>query len=660
MSFKRVMLIFLVGLINVSSLLVSQESKLLKRDNINKIMKEMFEQHVDKKEMSANILKNSFKIYLEQFDLDRIYLLATEVDGALRINDAKMHALLNDYEKGNLIGYENLNNVVQKAIVRAREIRKELMNTKDLLFQSSSLITELKDIEEDKKPPFPANLDELKGRIKNQMIRFIGLERKKLGDREILENQDKTLKAYEHYSRHLENQYLYVDESGRPLPKEEQENLFVLHVLKALARSLDSHTTFLDPSEAYDMKIRLEKGFQGIGVILERKPQGIVISKLIADSPASKSGKIKVDDKIIEINSQNVENSSLDELVDKLRSKEATVQLRVKRASEDSTPITVTLKREKIQVDDERVNTATTHFENGIIATFTLNSFYQGDKGITSEKDLRKAIQDASRKEPIKGIILDLRENSGGFLTQAVKVAGLFITNGVVVVSKYFNGEERFYRHMDGKVSFHGPLIVLTSKATASAAEIVAQALQDYGVAIVVGDEHTYGKGTIQSQTVTDNGSTSYFKVTIGKYYTVSGKTPQKTGVKADILVPSHYNHELIGEEYLDDALSADSIPASFNDKFLDVEPNLKSWYLRYYTPTIQKRENTWAKLLPTLEKNSKRRQAEHQSLSSHQANQSDPSSDPQLAEAINILKDMIHLDQQTKHQRSTASAGEK
>src|SRR5690606_836656 len=162
-----------------------------------------------------------------------------------------------------------------------------------------------------------------------------------------------------------------------------------------------------------------------------------------------------------------------------------------------------------------------------IIGKITLNSFYQGDNGVNSENDVRDAIKKLDKMGNLRGLILDLRENSGGFLTQAVKVAGLFITNGVIVVSKYFNGEEHFYRDMDGKVSYTGPLVILTSKATASAAEIVAQALQDYGTALIVGDEHTYGKGTIQSQTVTENQGAAFFKVTVGKYYTVSGKTPQ-------------------------------------------------------------------------------------------------------------------------------------
>ena len=167
--------------------------------------------------------------------------------------------------------------------------------------------------------------------------------------------------------------------------------------------------------------------------------------------------------------------------------------------------ITVPLVREEIAVDEDRARWNYEIFDGGIIGKIKLDSFYQGDNGMTSENDVREAIKQLDKQGNLRGLILDLRENSGGFLSQAVKVAGLFITNGVVVISKYFNGEEHFYRDMDGKISYDGPLIILTSKATASAAEIVAQALQDYGVAIIVGDEHTYGKGTIQSQTVTEN-----------------------------------------------------------------------------------------------------------------------------------------------------------
>src|SRR5262249_53796114 len=158
------------------------------------------------------------------------------------------------------------------------------------------------------------------------------------------------------------------------------------------------------------------------------------------------------------------------------------------------------------------------------------------------------------------GLVLDLRENAGGFLSQAVKVSGIFLSNGIVVISKYSRGDVHFLRNIVGRSYFNGPLVILTSKMSASASEIVAQALQDYGVGIVVGDERTFGKGSIQYQTVTDMSTDLFFKVTVGKYYTASGRTTQIEGVKTDIVVPTHYAPYHIGERYLEYPLSADKV----------------------------------------------------------------------------------------------------
>ncbi len=123
-----------------------------------------------------------------------------------------------------------------------------------------------------------------------------------------------------------------------------------------------------------------------------------------------------------------------------------------------------------------------------------------------------------------------MRENSGGFLSQAVRVSGLFISSGVVVISKYGDGSLKYYRSMDGSPHYQGPLVILVSRGSASATEIVAQTLQDYGVALVAGDIQTYGKGTIQHQTVTSDRTNSFFKVTVGRYYTVSENRPKSKG----------------------------------------------------------------------------------------------------------------------------------
>lgn len=645
----------------------AQQDELLTKKDVHKVMNDILSQHVDQKEMSGEVLSKAFQLYIDQFDPDRTYLFKSEVDRLTNLSKNDMQRILRQYNQGDLYKFEEIDQVIQNAILRTRNYRQEILQREDYLFQSSSDDPkDLQLLDQDKKHPFTNNIQELKDRNRDEIIQFISGERQRYGDRAVLKNRQRTLRSYLETVMHKENQYLYVDDDGKRLPGQEKENLFVMHVLKALARSLDAHTSFLDQNEALDMKIRLEKGFKGIGVVLKRRPEGVVISRMIKDGPAMKSGQVQVGDIISEINGQNVEMATLEELVDELRDQtHPTVNLVLKRNADGRQQvIQVNLPRELIAVDEGRVDIEYEAYQDGIIGKITMDSFYQGGNGITSEKDMRNAIKDLQKQGKLKGLILDLRENSGGFLNQAVKVAGLFITNGVVVVSKYSNGEQRYYRDMDGKVSFDGPVIVLTSKATASAAEIVAQALQDYGVAVVVGDEQTYGKGTIQSQTVTDGASASHFKVTVGKYYTVSGKTPQVRGVKADIVVPSYYSKELIGEEYLEYPIEADAIPQSYEDQLADVDPGLKPWYLRYYMPSLQKRETTWQEHLRPLQNKSQRRLAQNPSYQKFlngdwdwnpflEEEQDLPDNlDFQMQEAVSIMKDMITMDKSVHEAR--------
>lgn len=670
MHLKNILRFFVGAFLFVVCSLYSQPESLQPSD-VSKVMKQIFEQHVDQKEMSSTILKHSFRVYIDQFDPSRIYLLEEEVRPYLDISDAQMNQYMQQYRYSDFSAYAKLNGVIQTAIERARLLREEIQTDPQPLFNPSA--KELSNHEEwldpDLKTPFASSSEELKGRIKRQFVHFIAEEKKRFGAAQIMSHKPQTLTIFDRYLKTHENGYLYQNDMGGALVEAQQENLFILHVLKALANSLDAHTTFYNNNEAYDMKVRLEKEFEGIGVVLQQDAQGsIIIKKIMAGGPADKSGLIIANDRILSIDGQKVDDHSLDKIMGMIRGTNgAPITLRLQRTiagSQANKQLEVTLKREPITLSEDRVDYSYDKFGDGIIGKITLHAFYQGENGLSAENDVKNAIRELSKKGHLRGLILDLRDNSGGFLGQAVKVAGLFITNGVVVISKYSNGREHYYRDMDGKVSYNGPLVILTSKATASAAEIVAQALQDYGVALIVGDEHTYGKGTIQSQTVTDNNASSFFKVTVGKYYTVSGKTPQIQGVKADIVVPGIYSEENIGEKYLEYSLNQDSIPPEYKDDLGDVDQSLKSWYLRYYIPTIQQRRDDWGTILPTLQHNSAYRLAHNKNyqtfLKQLKGIQEDDvkdlegeasgqkgnygADDLQMMEAVNIVKDMIML----------------
>lgn len=635
------------------------EHELLQPKDVNKIMQQIFDQHVDKKEISDSILIKSFNVYVDQFDPKRIYLTEKDVQPFLQLSQAQVAHIMSQYKNQQYSEYQDLNNTIQASILKSRKMREQILRENaPQLFQASSKlsVTEYEDWRDpDLKRAFVKDDAQLKERIRQEIVQFIAGERKRYGDAVLMSHQAQTFQILEKKLREHENQYLFVLENGQPMAEAEKQNAFSMHILKSLANSLDSHTTVLNSSEAYDMRLRLEKKVEGVGIILQQSNDGsFIISQLLRGGAALKSGQVSLGDKIVEINGQPTQKMALDHVTELLQGKNGTkLALLLQRSAGDvKKNIKVQLENETIDINEDRVQVSYEPYANGIIGKIKLDTFYQSESGITSENDVRAAINKLEKQGNLLALILDFRENSGGFLSQAVKVAGLFISNGVVVVSKYFNGEEHFYRDMDGKIAYDGPLIILTSKVTASAAEIVTQALQDYGVAIIVGDTHTYGKGTIQSQTVTGDQSATYFKVTVGKYYTVSGKTPQIQGVIADVVVPSQFVHDNIGEEYLEYSLKSDVIAASFNDSLTDVPANLKSWYLHYYVPTMQHQKNQWRSMIPDLKKSSEYRIATNKDyqifLKGSSANI--PTSrrshveDLQLSEAVNIAKDMVTL----------------
>jgi carboxyl-terminal processing protease len=659
--------LLLIWVCFITSFSVVFAEDLLTVNDIQPVMKQIFEQHVDQKEISNKSIKSAFKVYIDKFDPERIYLLEEEVSPYLQLTDSQLNSIVSAYKQNNFSAFENLNRMIQNAILRSRLMRSEIENSPGALFSASSAAMQ-DGTDPDLKKDFPKNKAALQSTIRNYLVNFINAEKRHFGSNVVLSNQAQTIVIFEKGMQQRENNYLYLNPDGRPMSKAEQDNLFTIHVLKALASSLDAHTTFYDENEATELKTRLQKEFQGVGIIFQQKIDGTVLVGDLSDGgPAAKSGMVKIGDTVQEVNGISIIGVPFDKVMEMVRSSKGpndTLQLTLKRKTNGQI-VKVQLKKQEIAVKGERAEGSFRRINDGIIGLITLNSFYQNPNGITSEHDVLAALERFRKIGTLRGLILDLRENSGGFLNQAVKVAGLFISNGVIVVSKYFNGEEHYYRDLDGKTYYSGPFVILTSRATASAAEIVAQALQDYGVAIVVGDETTYGKGTIQNQNVTDDNpkGTSLFKVTVGKYYTVSGKTPQLQGVKADIVVPGIFNYEHLGEQYLEFTVQNDTIQNEYTDDLADVTPNLKAWYQRYYMPTLQHKNQFWQKMLPALRERSAERLMQNQDYqiflknarNGHPYNYNKNNStddkhvDYQLDEAVNIVQDMIRLELQER-----------
>lgn len=611
------------------------------------------------------------KIYIEQFDPDKAYLLEKEISPYLSISDRRVGEILERLKNNDFSDFIALNQVIQKSILRSQTLRIKL---------AQQLVHESIDSEPSGLPPsqFAQSESELAARQKNRMVRFFLFHamRTRL---DTVERKTRVYQLFEKKVRRGEFNYLFLAQDGQFLPNERIEYLMALRVLKAFAKSLDTHTSFFSPEEAYEMRLSLEKQFEGVGVVLSEGIDGIMIAELIQGSPAAQSKKIQVNDLLVEIDGKEIDQLSFEEVLELLKKKDrGDILLGFKRVNGgEELFFTVSLNKRPIVMNEERINTSLEKFGTGVIGKIALHSFYENGEGVSSEKDIKEAIRSFKDRGDLVGLVLDLRENSGGFLSQAVRVAGLFVSNGVIVISKYGKGEVHYLRNIVGRSYFAGPLVILTSKMSASASEIVAQALQDYGVAVVVGDERTFGKGSIQYQTVTDEKADVFFKVTVGRYYTVSGKSTQIDGVIADIHVPTQYAPYNIGERFLEYPLSADSVDPAYVDPLSDLDEKTRRIFQLRYLPFLQRVVPFWKRALPTLKKNSAYRishdpnfQAFIKKQEKIRSRQNDMPvntideriqigmEDLQMMEAVNIVKDMILIETEVRPPATLQATG--
>ncbi len=360
--------------------------------------------------------------------------------------------------------------------------------------------------------------------------------------------------------------------------------------LTTLSRNYDPHSVFLSADSLEDLSIAIENSLVGIGAVLQDNDGYCTIRELIPGGPASLSGEIDVDDQIVGVG-QGEDGEFVDVVDMKLRrivkmirgEKDSIVRLKIRpaEAADPSARKVVVLERDEVELTANlakaRLYQVPVEDRTVPIGVIDLPSFYGSENPDhpDSSEDVAELIGKLEARG-MKGLILDLRFNGGGLLGEAVDLAGLFIPEGPVVQVKTVQGDLMHHDDRDGSVEWAGPLIVLVSKHTASASEIVAGALQNYDRALVVGDESTHGKGTVQgifrmtpplfyalSSSGNEVGAT---KVTVQKYYLPNGESTQLEGVKADVAIPSMNDFRLIGESDLDNSLAWDTIrPLEFD-----------------------------------------------------------------------------------------------
>ncbi len=624
-------------LLILSSALISSNSSLTPQDVKNK-SNEILESHVLYKKLTPELSERILKNYISELDPNKVYFIESDIQKWLYPSESMTNKMLEDYERADFAEFEEIHNTMLIAIERRNDLENEV---------NEQPLPPAIDPKELKDADWAHSKQELIDRI--QKIKSLQME------------------SYEKAgfsSKDESSQYLNkkrINRESKIQGKNESDKLDFIHfyILKAVCSSLDAHTTYFTPSEAKQFMIQIQQRLFGIGVILRDNLNGFTIVSIIEKGPADKGKKLKINDKIIAVNQQPVIGMDLPEAVELIMGKKGTkVILTVLREDQNKNnqKIDIEIIRDEIILENTRLQTSIEPYADGVIAHLHLMSFYQDPKS-SSFDDMKKAIENIQKEHVLKGVVLDLRNNTGGLLPQAIQVTGLFINKGIVVSIKDNKDQIHHLRNIEENVTWNGPLVVLINRASASASEIVAQTLQDYGRAIIVGDNHSFGKGSFQTSSMANEkiNPKGEYKVTRGLYYTVSGKSPQLNGVFSDIVVPSILSELEIGENYEKYPLENDSISENFDDDLSDIPIQHRERLKKFYKHNLQKRITTYTQYIDTLKQNSKIRIDQNKNYQNflkeiQKKNFEDESieffgmSDLQLIETLNIMKDLVYM----------------
>ncbi len=534
--------------------------------------------HYRKSTLNDSLSVLIFDDYLKSMDSQKLYFYKSDIESF-----EKYKLMLDDYLKmGNLNPAYEIFNVYKKRLGERVRYVKELLKTefdftKD---ESFTLDREKANWMENEKEMN----EEWRLRIKNEALNL------KLSGKDWKGTVDVLGKRYDNYYK-LILQY-------------EAEDVFQLY-MNSFAEVYDPHSNYLSPSSSDAFNISMKLSLEGIGATLRFENDYTTVVSIVPGGPAAKSGLIKEEDRIVAV-AQGDEGEfvdvvgwRLDDTIQLIRGKKGTVvrlSILKKEDGINAIPKEIRLVRDKVKLEEQAAKDEIINIEeNGKpfkLGVIKLPSFYSdfeaarnGDPDYKSTtKDVKKILS-KFKNEKVDGVILDLRNNGGGSLQEAISLTGLFIKDGPVVQVKNSNGEVEVDKDPDPSIVYDGPLAVMINRFSASASEIFSAAIQDYGRGLIVG-ENSYGKGTVQnlidlSRFLSSKDKSGELKITIAKFYRINGSSTQNLGVEPDIELPSLYDKHEYGESSKPSALPWDKIQSSEYQKYGN---------LNKYIPELEKK----------------------------------------------------------------------
>ncbi|MDO4643563.1 MAG: carboxy terminal-processing peptidase [Cardiobacteriaceae bacterium] len=538
-------------------LIVSNEHKKAFRLGANLLIN-----HHYRKQKLSSLSADVYLDYLQSLDPSHIYFLQSDIDEFRNYGDILMQA-----NKGDL---STLVNIYQRYSDRANALNhwslERLSRPFDL--DGNESIT-YPDTKIEKKQPWPQSIEVAQAkqekRIEDQLIRL----------RVSGKSEEKAMKL-------LRSRYIGA---LRRLNQISMDDVFDIY-MNVLSNRFDPHSNYLSPRTNEDFNINMRLSLEGIGAILGTEENRVIIRELVPGGPAYKSGKLNIKDEIIGI-AQGTDGEfvdvvgwRLDKVVDLIRGKKGTlVRLLIDPANAAKGVREISLERDEVKLEEQAAqSTIETVTEEGItrrIGVIKLPSFYMDFEGAQQDKnDYRSTSRDVERllKEfndaKVDGVVIDLRSNGGGSLYEAVKTVGLFIDKGPVVLVSDTQGGVRTETDDIAGETYTGPMAVIIDRYAASASEIFAAAIQDYGRGLIIGS-NSFGKGTVQTMVnlndfvASNTPNLGAMKFTMAMFHRVNGSSTQFRGVTPDILLPSVFPQDEVGEQAEDYALPWKQIAAA-------------------------------------------------------------------------------------------------
>ncbi len=542
-------------------------------------------------ELSAQI----FDRFLESFDPQKAFLLASDIeefeDYRNQFDDALRNARLRPV-------FEIFNRFRSRVEERA-SFAKELLNRKfDFTVDESYMF----DREDAQWASSAAELDELwRKRVKNDVL-----------DLRLAEQSADEIKDT------LDQRY---DRMGRRVGQLSENEVFQFFI-NAYTLSVEPHTSYFSPRSSENFRINMSLSLEGIGAALQTEDEYTVVRRVIAGGPAALSELVSVDDRIVGVGQGedaeivDVVSWPLADVVDLIRGpKGSTVRLNLLPGSAPagSPPKLIKLVRDKIKLEEQAAKSSVVEVPMGAdtrrFGVIDLPTFYLDSAGLAqNQPDYRSTTRDVRRllgeltstDGGVDGIIIDLRGNSGGALLEATQLTGLFIETGPVVQIRDAGGSVKLEEDNDRSIAYDGPLAVLVDRGSASASEIFAAAIQDYGRGVIIG-EPTFGKGTVQSVVPLDReGKLGQLKVTIAQFFRVNGEGTQFRGVVPDVIFPTALDSDAQGERGLDNALPWAEVDAAGFEAWTDSKPNYR--HLQFRHDSRYRGNSTFKLLIEELE----------------------------------------------------------